>query len=149
MIWTEDSRTVLGCKFFQRRRQRNRRLSEGMARSRPIASMKRQTGIGHIAAGPGGLLAVESDYRPDKSRTAAKPEPAANPDVIDPANGISLFAHLWAGRHHGLHLQSFRHECRLDREAGRPGAPVMLFDAGTASLFRVNFSPGRLAHGIV
>jgi Tol biopolymer transport system component len=95
------------------------------------------TNIRHLAAG-GGLLALETD--PSRKNLArASPAPVSQPDIIDPANGMT-----WSPSFAPDGTLAF-----LSNRSGsnaiwimKPGAaPVQLFDAGLSVVFRVVFSP--------
>ncbi len=138
--WTEDSRTVLMSSS-------NGVGSEIIARpvdgGSPYRVYETANGIGRLAAG-GGLLAIETDVgRVNIAR--ASPAPATLPDVIDQANGISVSpSYAPDGTLAFISNRSGTNAVWI----AKPGArPAMLFDAGAASLFRVNFSPdgSRLA----
>jgi Tol biopolymer transport system component len=134
-VWTADSRTVLASN------------SSGIGseiiaypvNGEPSYSMySAAVNVRHLAAGAGGLLAVESD--PSRENLArASPTPMAAPDIIDPANGFT-----WSPSFAPDGTLAF-----LSNRSGtnalwiqRPGAPpALLFDAGFASLFRAIFSP--------
>ncbi len=94
--------------------------------------------VSHLAAGAGGLLALETDTS-RQNLARPRPEPAAEPDIIDPVNGKT-----WA--------PSFAPDGTLAFLSNRTGnnavwvmkpgaAPSVLFDAGLAPLFRLQFSP--------
>ncbi len=94
--------------------------------------------ISHLATGVGGLLALETDTsRQNLARALEKP--AAQPDIIEPVNGKT-----WAPTFAPDGTLAF-----LSNRSGnnaiwvmKPGmAPAMLFDAGLAPLFRLQFSP--------
>ena len=94
--------------------------------------------VRHLAVGGNGLLAIKTDpSRENLARASAKP--MAQPDLIDPANGMT-----WS--------PSFAPDGTLAFLSNRSGtnalwimkpraAPVQIFDAGVASLFRAVFSP--------
>ncbi len=93
--------------------------------------------IRHLSAG-GGLLALESD--PSRENLArASPKPLSQPDVIDPASGMS-----WSPSFAPDGTLAF-----LSNRSGtnaiwllKPGAaPVQFFDAGLAVVFRIAMSP--------
>jgi hypothetical protein len=95
------------------------------------------TNIRHLSAG-GGLLALESD--PSRENLArASPKPLSQPDVIDPASGMS-----WSPSFAPDGTLAF-----LSNRSGtnaiwltKPGAaPTPFFDAGLAVVFRVVLSP--------
>jgi len=99
--------------------------------------------VRHLAAG-GGAVALETD--PSRTNLArASPVPATQPQVIDPANGMT-----WSPSFAPDGTLAF-----LSNRSGtnaiwtmKPGAaPVLLFDGGFLPLLRVNFSPdgSRLA----
>ena len=94
--------------------------------------------VSHLAAGTGGRLALETD--PSRQNLArAGTSPAAQPDIIDPANGRS-----WAPTFAPDGTLAF-----LSNRSGtnaiwviKPGkAPALLYDGGFSHLFRLEFSP--------
>jgi hypothetical protein len=94
--------------------------------------------VSHLAAGAGGLLALETD--PSRQNLArALDAPSAQPDIIDPANGRS-----WAPTFAPDGTLAF-----LSNRSGtnavwvmKPGkAPALLYDGGLSHLFRLEFSP--------
>jgi Tol biopolymer transport system component len=140
-VWTEDSRTVLTSN------------SSGIGSEiiaypvsgDPSYSLYSTTvNVRHLAAGGHGLLAIETD--PSRENLArASPLPIAQPDIIDPANGMT-----WSPSFAPDGTLAF-----LSNRSGtnalwirKPGAaPVQVFDAGFAAMFRAVFSPdgSRLA----
>ena len=94
--------------------------------------------VSHLASGRGGLLALETD--PSRQNLAlASAGPAAQPQIIDPANGRS-----WSPTFAPDGTLAF-----LSNRSGtnavwvtRPGAkPALLYDGGLSHLFRLEFSP--------
>ena len=94
--------------------------------------------VSHLAAGAGGLLALETD--PQRQNLArAAPKPMAQPDLIDPANGKS-----WAPTFAPDGTLAF-----LSNRSGtnavwvmKPGKPPsLLYDGGLTPLFRLVYSP--------
>ena len=94
--------------------------------------------VSHLAAGAGGLLAVETDAsRQNLARASAAP--VSQPDIIDAVNGKT-----WAPSFAPDGTLAF-----LSNRTGtnaiwimKPGAtPAVLFDAGLAPLFRLEYSP--------
>ncbi len=99
-------------------------------------------GSGRLAAG-GGLLAVETDVgRVNIARASCASNAARR---YRSGQWYIRFAKLYTGQHLAfISLNSGTNAVWI----AKPGArPAMLFDAGAASLFRVNFSPdgSRLA----
>ena len=96
------------------------------------------TGISCLAATAGGLLVVESHIsRRDLAR--ASPAPIAQPDIIDPAGGIT-YSPTFApdGTLAFISNRSGSNAIWI----AKPGAiPALLFDAGFAGLGRESFSP--------
>ena len=140
VAWTDDSKTILASSSSGVGSEIIAYPVNGAAHYRVYEAA---TGIGHLAA-RGGFLAVETDIgRQNLARVS--PTPISQPDVIDPANGISV-------------SPTFAPDGTLAFISNRSGTnaiwiakpgmpPSLLFDAGAASLFRVNFSPdgSRLA----
>jgi Tol biopolymer transport system component len=138
--WTADSRTVL---MSSSNGVGSEIIAHPVDGGRPYRVYETATGIGRLAAG-GGLLAVETDVgRVNLARTTSAP--ATQPDVIDQANGISVSPSYSPDG--TLAFISNRSGTNAVWIAKPGAAPAMLFDAGAASLFRVNFSPdgSRLA----
>ncbi|HEX4507512.1 MAG TPA: hypothetical protein VH722_17420, partial [Alphaproteobacteria bacterium] len=135
LAWTEDSATVLtgtagdvgGSEI----------IAYPLNGRAPYSVYTTATKIGDFATG-GGLLALETDIsRSNLARVAASP--AAQPDIIDPANGRS-----WSPSFAPDGTLAF-----LSNRSGtnaiwlmKPGAaPAMLFDGGLSPIYRVRFSP--------
>jgi hypothetical protein len=132
--WSEDSRSILisassgiGSKL----------IAYPITGGTPYDVYTAATNIRHLAAG-GGLLAVESD--PSRENLArASMVPASQPDILDPANGMS-----WSPSFAPDGTLAF-----LSNRSGtnaiwllKPGAaPVQFFDAGLAVVFRIALSP--------
>jgi hypothetical protein len=103
----------------------------------PYSVYTTATKVGNFATG-GGLLALETDTSRD-SLARATLSPAAQPDIIDPANGLT-----WSPSFAPDGTMIF-----LSNRSGnnaiwimKPGAvPAMLLDGGLAALYRVRFSP--------
>jgi Tol biopolymer transport system component len=103
--------------------------------------------VRHLAAGGNEQLAVETD--PSRENLArASPVQTGQPDIIDPANGMT-----WSPSFAPDGTLAF-----LSNRSGtnalwvmKPGAaPVQVFDAGFASLFRAVFSPdGRQLAAVI
>ena len=121
----------------QRHRQRNHRLSDRWRRA-----LSRLCG-GHqcqpSGGGRGRLAGAGNRSQPAKSGARQRPTPAAQPDIIDPANGRS-----WAPTFAPDGTLAF-----LSNRSGtnaiwimKPGgAPALLYDGGLSPLFRLEFSP--------
>ena len=132
--WSQDSKSVLvsassgiGSKL----------IAYPIDGSAPYDIYTAAVNIRHLAAG-GGLLALETDpSRKNLARAGMKP--ADQPDIIDPANGMS-----WSPTFAPDGTLAF-----LSNRSGtnaiwimKPGAaPLQLFDAGLSVVFRVVFSP--------
>lgn len=132
--WSEDSRSILvsassgiGSKL----------IAYPINGDAPYDLYTTAINIRHLSMG-GGLLALESD--PSRENLArASPKPLSQPDVIDPANGMS-----WSPSFAPDGTLAF-----LSNRSGtnaiwllKPGAaPVEFFDAGLAVVFRVVMSP--------
>ncbi len=133
--WSEDSRTVLVSTAHGIGSEITAYPVNGGA---PYGVYTNTINISHLATGPGGLLALETDTsRHNLARP--RPEPASQPDIIDPVNGKT-----WAPTFAPDGTLAF-----LSNRSGnnaiwmmKPGlAPRVLFDAGLAPLFRLQFSP--------
>jgi Tol biopolymer transport system component/DNA-binding winged helix-turn-helix (wHTH) protein len=94
--------------------------------------------VSHLAAGAGGVLAIETD--PGRQNLAlAGAKPAAQPNIIDPANGRS-----WAptfAPDGTLAFLSNRSGANAVWVIKPGGAPTLLYDGGRSHLFRLEFSP--------
>jgi Tol biopolymer transport system component len=133
--WSEDSRAVLASVTSGIGSEITAYPLDGAA---PYGFYATTINVTHLAAGVGGLLALETDAsRLNLAR--ATPAPRAQPDVIDPANGRS-----WAPTFAPDGTLAF-----LSNRSGtnavwmiKPGAaPSLLYDAGRTDLFRLEFSP--------
>jgi len=103
--------------------------------------------VTHLAAGTGGLLALETDASRE-NLARARPAPTAQPDIIEVVNGKT-----WAPTFAPDGTLAF-----LSNRSGnnavwvmKPGAaPVLLYDAGLVPVFRLEYSPDgtRLAAAI-
>jgi Tol biopolymer transport system component len=135
LAWSEDSGTVLtgtssavgGSEI----------TAHPLSHAAPYSVYSTATIIGNFATG-GGLLALETDI--SRSNLArASTSPAAQPDIIDPANGLT-----WSPSFAPDGTLAF-----LSNRSGtnaiwlmKPGAaPVMLYDGGNSWMRRVRFSP--------
>jgi Tol biopolymer transport system component/DNA-binding winged helix-turn-helix (wHTH) protein len=133
--WSEDSRTVLTATASGIGSEITAHPIDGGA---PYHVYAAPINVSHLATGAGGLLALETD--PSRQNLArAIDRPAAQPDLIDPANGRS-----WAPTFAPDGTLAF-----LSNRSGtnavwimKPGkAPALLYDGGLSSLFRLEFSP--------
>ena len=133
--WSEDDRTVL---VSTARGIGSEITAYPVSGGVPYSVYTTTINISHLATGAGGLLALETDTsRQNLARSLEKP--AAQPDIIDPVNGKT-----WAPTFAPDGTLAF-----LSNRSGnnavwvmKPGvAPVVLFDAGLAPLFRLQFSP--------
>lgn len=133
--WAEDSRTVLAAKASGLGSEITAYPVDGAA---PYSVYTAAVNVSHLAAGAGGLLALETD--PSRQNLArASTAQAAAPDIIDPANGRS-----WAPTFAPDGTLAF-----LSNRSGanaiwviRPGGiPTLLYDGGLSPLFRLEFSP--------
>ncbi|HUE63029.1 MAG TPA: TIR domain-containing protein [Rhizomicrobium sp.] len=135
LAWAEDSGTVLT--------GTNGRVGGSEINAHPISGgtpysvYATAAKIGNFATG-GGLLALETDIsRGSLARAGAAP--ATQPDIIDPANGLT-----WSPSFAPDGTLAF-----LSNRSGtnaiwlmKPGAaPIMLFDGGLSAMVRVQFSP--------
>jgi Tol biopolymer transport system component len=133
--WAEDSRSVLVAMASGIGSEITAHPIDGIPAYHVYAAAVNVT---HLAAGRGGLLALETDpRRQNLARLSAKP--ANQPDLIDPANGKS-----WS--------PSFAPDGTLTFLSNRSGTnavwvikpggvPTLLYDGGLAPLFRLKFSP--------
>ena len=135
LAWSEDSLTVLtGTSGDVGGSEITAHPLSGAA---PYSVYSTATKIGNFATG-GGLLALETDIS-RSSLARAGTSPAAQPDVIDPANGLT-----WSPSFAPDGTLAF-----LSNRSGtnaiwlmKPGAaPVMLYDGGISAMRRVRFSP--------
>jgi Tol biopolymer transport system component len=133
--WSEDSRTVLVSTAHGIGSEITAYPVSGGA---PYRVYTTTVNVSHLAAGAGGLLAMETDTS-RQNLARLRPAPAAQPDIIDPVNGKT-----WAPTFAPDGTLAF-----LSNRSGnnavwmmKPGAaPAVLFDAGLAPLFRLQFSP--------
>jgi Tol biopolymer transport system component len=134
-VWAEDSRSVLAATA---RGIGSEIIAYPINGAAPYHVYAAAINVSHLAAGSGGLLALETD--PSRQNLArARAVPAADPDVIDPANGRS-----WAPTFAPDGTLAF-----LSNRSGtnaiwtiKPGAsPTLLYDAGFTPAFRLEFSP--------
>jgi hypothetical protein len=133
--WAEDSRSVLIAMASGIGSAITAHPVDGGA---PYSVYAAAVNVSHLAAGAGGLLALETDpSRQNLARTS--PKPATQPDIIDPANGKS-----WAPTFAPDGTLAF-----LSNRSGtnavwmiKPGgAPTLLYDGGLSHLFRLLYSP--------
>ncbi|HUE63672.1 MAG TPA: hypothetical protein VMO78_04790, partial [Rhizomicrobium sp.] len=133
--WSEDSRTVLVSTAHGIGSELTAYPVSGSA---PYRVYTTTINVSHLAAGAGGLLALETDTsRHNLARMRS--EPAPQPDITDPVNGKT-----WSPTFAPDGTLAF-----LSNRSGnnavwmmKPGAsPTVLFDAGLAPLFRLQFSP--------
>lgn len=133
--WSEDSRSVLIAQASGIGSKITVHPTGGAA---PYPLYAAAVNVSHLAAGRGGLLALETDPR-RQNLARSSPGPAAQPDLIDPANGKT-----WAPTFAPDGTLAF-----LSNRSGtngvwtmKPGgAPVLLYDGGLAPLFRLAYSP--------
>jgi Tol biopolymer transport system component len=133
--WSEDSRSVLTATASGIGSEIKAYPIDGAA---PYHVYAAATNVSHLAAGAGGMLALETDPgRENLARASSKP--STQPDIIDLANGRS-----WA--------PTFAPDGTLAFLSNRSGtnaiwvmrqgkAPAILYDGGLALLFRLAFSP--------
>lgn len=133
--WSEDSRDVLTAAASGIGSEITAHPIDGAA---PYHVYAAPINVSHLAAGAGGRLALETD--PSRQNLArASANPAAQPDIIDQANGRS-----WAPTFAPNGTLAF-----LSNRSGtnaiwviKPGkAPALLYDGGLSHLFRLEFSP--------
>jgi len=133
--WSEDSRSVLIATASGIGSEVTAHPIDGAA---PYPVYAAAVNVSHLAAGRGGLLALETDpNRQNLARASAKP--ASQPDIIDAANGKS-----WSPTFAPDGTLAF-----LSNRSGtnaiwvmKPGgAPVPLYDGGLTPLFRLAYSP--------
>jgi Tol biopolymer transport system component len=142
--WSEDSRAVFASAASGIGSQIDAYPLDGSSPYRVYATTSR---VGRLAAGSGGLLALETDASRE-NLARATPAPAAQPDIIDAARGRS-----WAPTFAPDGTLAFLSN-RSSTNAiwvMRPGAaPAVLFDAGLAPLFRLEYSPdGTRLAGVI
>ncbi len=134
LTWADDSQSVMASRSLG---IGSEILDFPLDGGKPYRVYATALNVGHIAAG-GGLLAVETDTgRSNLARASATP--AAQPDIIDPANG-----HTWSPTFAPDGTLAF-----LSNRSGsnaiwtiKPGvAPALLFDGGMTSLYTIQFSP--------
>ena len=141
--WSEDSKIVLASSS---RGMGSEVIAYPVDGSPPYRIYASATGISRMSIG-GGVLAIETNVG-RKNLARASPTPITQPDVIDPANGITS-------------SPTFAPDgtlAFLSNRSGtdaiwimKPGAPpFLLFDAGSQRISRENFSPdgARLAVAI-
>ena len=133
--WSEDSHTVLASTAHGIGSEITAYPVSGGV---PYSVYTTTINASHLAVGKGGLLALETDTsRHNLARMRF--EPATQPDIADPVNGKT-----WAPTFAPDGSLAF-----LSNRSGnnavwvmKPGmAPAVLFDAGLAPLFRLQFSP--------
>jgi hypothetical protein len=133
--WSEDSRSVLIATASGIGSEITAHPIDGTA---PYPVYAAALNVSHLAAGKGGLLALETDPR-RQNLARASARPAAQPDVIDPVNGKS-----WSPSFAPDGTLAF-----LSNRSGtnavwviKPGgAPALLYDGGLSPLYRLKFSP--------
>jgi len=141
--WSEDSKIVLASSSHG---SGSEVIAYPIDGSPPYRLYASATGISRMSIGRG-LLAIETNVG-RKNLARASPTPITQPDVIDPANGVTS-------------SPTFAPDGTLAFLSNRSGAdaiwimkpgraPFLLFDAGSQSLGRENFSPDgtRLAVAI-
>jgi Tol biopolymer transport system component len=133
--WAEDSRSVLIATASGIGSEITAHPIDGAA---PYPVYAAAVNVSNLAAGMGGLLALETDpSRENLARASAKP--IDQPDIIDPANGKS-----WSPTFAPDGTLAF-----LSNRSGtnavwviKPGgAPTLLYDGGLSPLFRLAYSP--------
>ena len=139
--WSEDSRAILTSRASGIGSEITALPVRG---GTPYRLYSTTINVGDLAAGTGGMLALETDAS-RQSLARASLAPAAQPDIIHPTNGKT-----WAPTFAPDGTLAF-----LSNRSGsnaiwviKPGTtPRVLFDAGLAPLFRLEFSPdgSRLA----
>jgi hypothetical protein len=142
--WSEDSRTIFASVASGIGSQIDAYPVDGSASYRLYATAMR---VGRLAAGANGLLAIESDTSRE-NLARATPAPAAQPDIIDAARGRS-----WAptfAPNGTLAFLSNRSSTNAIWTMRPDAAPSVLFDAGLAPLFRLEYSPdGTRLAGVI
>ena len=142
--WSEDSRAVLAATASGIGSEITAYPTDGGTPYRVYAAASH---IGHLAAGAGGLLALESGLSRE-GLARARPEQATRPDFIDSANGRS-----WAPTFAPDGTLAFLSNRSSTNAVWtmKPGqSPALLYDAGLLPLFRLEYSPdgSRLAAAI-
>jgi hypothetical protein len=133
--WAEDSRSVIAATASGIGSTITAYPLDGGAPYRVYATTTR---ISHLSGGAGGLLALEADSSRE-NLARALPAPAAQPDIIDAARGRS-----WAptfAPDGTLAFLSNRSSTNAIWVVKPGAAPVLLYDAGLAPMFRVEYSP--------
>jgi Tol biopolymer transport system component/DNA-binding winged helix-turn-helix (wHTH) protein len=133
--WSEDSRSVLIAKASGLGSDITAHPIDGAA---PYSVYAAAVNVSHLAAGKGGVLALETDPR-RQNLARALSVPAAQPEIIDAANGKS-----WSPTFAPDGTLAF-----LSNRSGsnavwvmKPGAaPAPLYDGGLSPLFRIAYSP--------
>ena len=142
--WSEDSRAVLASTASGIGSEITAYPVDSEA---PYRLYTTTINVTHLAAGTGGLLALETDASRE-NLARAKPAPTAQPDIIEVVNGKT-----WAPTFGPDGTMAF-----LSNRSGnnavwvmKPGsAPILLYDAGLVPVFRLEYSPDgtRLAAAI-
>jgi Tol biopolymer transport system component len=133
--WSEDSRSVLASTASGIGSRITAYPVNGEA---PYRVYTTTINVSHLAAGAGGLLALETDTS-RQNLARVRPDPGTQPDIVDPVNGKT-----WAPTFAPDGTLAF-----LSNRSGnnavwmmKPGAaPAVLFDAGLAPLFRLQYAP--------
>jgi hypothetical protein len=133
--WSEDSRSVLMTTASGIGSKITAYPIDGGA---PYFVYAAAVNVSHLAAGKGGLLALETDPgRQNLARLA--PKPSAQPDIVDSANGLSWSPSFAPdGTLAFLSNRSGTNAVWIKKPGG---APVLLYDAGVTPIFRLAFSP--------
>jgi len=133
--WSGDSRTI----FVSSMKGFGSTITAYSVDGAPsYAIFNATTSISHLAAGPDGLLALESE--PNRKNLArASPTPIAQPDIIDPANGST--GSLTYAPDGTLAFVSNRSGTNAVWTMKPGSPPTLLYDAGLAGLSRMQYSP--------
>lgn len=134
-VWAEDSRSVLAATA---RGIGSEIIAYPIDGAAPYQVYAAAINVSRLAAGTGGLLALETD--PSRRNLArARAAPADQPDITDAANGRS-----WAptfAPDGTLAFLSNRSGTNAIWTIKPGGAPALLYDAGFSPVFRLEFSP--------
>ncbi len=133
--WSEDSRAVLTSRGSGIGSEITAYPMDG---GPPYRLYTTTNNVSHLAAGKGGLLALETDAS-RQNLAHARTTPTSQPDIIEAVNGKT-----WAPTFAPDGTLAF-----LSNRSGtnaiwvmKPGAaPSVLYDAGLAPLFRLEYSP--------
>ena len=136
--WSEDSRAALTSTASGIGSEITAYPVDGKAPYRLYATTINVT---HLAAGTGGLLALETDASRE-NLACWRATPSAHGATLTSSrwSTADLGADIRARRYAGVPVEPFRQQCRA--WVMKPGtAPVLLYDAGLVPVFRLEYSP--------